>query len=147
MTLRFVVPGEPVSQGSMHSPKGTSKMLHSKRGRGRTVAQWRKAAKQEAHLVMRGRALIDGPVSVEVVFYLHRPISRPNAPYPDRKPDLDKLCRALGDSLEGVVLTQDSRIVHWSARKAYADEHSTGLPCTVVRVEEILSPPPRRIHL
>lgn len=134
MIVRFVVPGPPVPQGSMFSPKGTTKMLHSKRGRGRTVAQWRKAAKWSARQAMGRRKLIDGPVGVGVTFYLTRPTSRPDAECPDRKPDLDKLCRALGDALEGIVLTQDSRIVHWHATKKYADSHPQGIPCTVVNV-------------
>lgn len=140
MILRFTVLGPPVPQGSMFSPKGTTKMLHSKRGRGRTVAQWRKAAKWSARQAIGRRKLIDGPVSVGVTFYLTRPISRPKEefPYPDRKPDLDKLQRALGDALEGIVLTQDSRIVRWGACKLYADDHPQGITCSVVEVEEIL---------
>lgn len=139
MTIHFTVLGEPVPQGSMHSPKGSSKMLHSKRGRGRTVAQWRKAAKESAFLAMRRKKLIDGPVSVRVTFYLTRPISRPKEkyPYPDRKPDLDKLQRALGDALEGVVITQDSRIVHWDPWKRYSDDPLPRNPCTIVEVIEV----------
>jgi len=121
----------------MYSPKGTTKMLHSKRGRGRTVASWRKDARWEAHRAMGRRKLMDGSVSVEVAFYLKRPPSNPGAMYPKTKPDLDKLQRALGDALEGVVMTQDSRIVHWSARKLYADDHPQGIPCAVVKVEEL----------
>ena len=137
MIVRFVVPGDPVPQGSMYSPKGTTKMLHSKRGRGRTVKQWREAAKLMAHQAMKRRKLIDGPASVFVTFYLTRPVSRPNAPYPDRKPDLDKLQRALGDALEGVVLTQDSRIISWYSHKLYADDHPQGIPCAVIEVSEV----------
>ena len=87
---------------------------------------------------MKRRKLIDGPVSVSVSFYLKRPVSKPDALYPDTKPDLDKLCRALGDALEGVVITQDSRIVHWVASKWYADAHSQGIPCAVVSVDPLM---------
>ena len=138
MIVRFVVPLDPVPQGSMYSPKGTTKMLHSKRGKGRTVESWRKEAKECAFLAMRRKKIIDGPVSVRVTFYLTRPVSRANAEFPDRKPDLDKLERALGDALEGIVLTQDSRIVHWDARKLYADENPAGgVPCSAVTVTEV----------
>lgn len=125
-------------QGSMYSPKGTTKMLHSKRGKGRTVAQWRKEAKECAFLAMRRKKIIDGPVMGRVVFYLARPVSRPNAVFPDRKPDLDKLVRALGDALEGIVITQDSRIVHWHVWKLYADHNPAGgVPCSAVTVSEV----------
>ena len=137
MIVRFTVPGEPVPQGSMFSPKGTTKMFHSKKGKGRTVPQWRKDAQGEAREAMKGRKLIDGAVTVSVTFYLTRPVSRQDEAYPDRTPDLDKLCRALGDALEKVVLTQDSRIVRWHAPKLYADDHPQGIACTVVDAREV----------
>lgn len=86
---------------------------------------------------MGRRKLIDGPVSVSATFYLARQTSRPHEIYPDRKPDLDKLCRALGDALEGVILTQDSRIIRWYARKLYTDDHPQGITCSVIEVSEV----------
>jgi len=142
----FRVPGEPVPQGSMWSPKGSTAVLHSKRKskRGaelRSVAHYRKAVQHYASRAMLRRPLFDGAVTVSVLFYLSRPVSRPRSRfrYPDRKPDLDKLERALGDALEKVVVTQDSRIVEWHACKRYADDQvdHDAVPCTVVTMREV----------
>ena len=139
MIVRFTVPGQPVTQGSMAAVKtkgGKVKVIHSKKGKCQSVAQWRRVAKQAAHLAMRGRALMDGAVEVYAVFYVERPVSREGEPFPIWRLDLDKLERALGDALTGIVVTDDVRIVFWSARKSYADLHPQGIPCTVVGVKE-----------
>jgi Holliday junction resolvase RusA-like endonuclease len=46
-------------------------------------------------------------------------------------PDLDKLIRAVGDSLTGTVITDDSRIVRISARKLYAEGIEPGATISV----------------
>lgn len=70
---------------------------------------------------------VDAPVVVEAVFYMPRP-KRPRWALPATKPDTDKLQRAVGDGLERAgVLKNDSRIVAWASRKAYADtQHPLG---------------------
>ena len=102
-----------------------------------SVTQWRRVARMAAHSAMRGRKLIDGPVAVEVTFYLSRPAAQAKAKYPATGLDLDKLCRALGDALERVVVTNDARICAWSAVKLYADEAHNKVPQTVVTVREM----------
>jgi len=127
LRIAFSVPGQPVPQGSMAAITrgGRAVLVHSKRKRAdgskaMTVPQWRTIVGSHARIAMKGRKLLDGPVSVSAVFYLARP-KRPRCELPDTKPDLDKLQRALGDALEGTVLQQDSRIVHWDSRKVWAD--------------------------
>jgi Holliday junction resolvase RusA-like endonuclease len=63
---------------------------------------------------------IDEPCELIVNFYMPKPASVKRS-LPTVSPDLDKLIRAVGDSLtdSGVVL-DDSRIVRISARKLYA---------------------------
>ncbi len=127
--IEFWIPGAPVTQGSMASfvdRDGRVHTVHSKRasktGQTReTVESWRLRAKHHARAAMRGRPIIDGPVQVTAKFMIPR-VQRPRCDMPDTKPDLDKLCRALGDALEGVVVLQDSRIVRWSAAKVWTDE-------------------------
>jgi Holliday junction resolvase RusA-like endonuclease len=51
------------------------------------------------------------------------------------RPDLDKLIRAVGDALTGVLWTDDAQIVTWSTGKGYVDSD----PCmrlSVMIVEE-----------
>lgn len=61
------------------------------------------------------------PVEVTAVFYLPRPKTVKRL-WPSVAPDLDKLCRALGDALsvDSPALADDSLIVRWHATKAYA---------------------------
>jgi crossover junction endodeoxyribonuclease RusA len=80
------------------------------------------------------RPILLGPVSVRVTFAFPRPKShfrtgknahllRDDHPfYKQGKPDTDKLQRAIGDSLTGVVMRDDSQIVHWNVRKLYDDQ-------------------------
>ena len=71
---------------------------------------------------------------VQAVFHLPRPKSvRSALPTSKSSYDLDKLCRALGDALEGAgVLKNDSRITTWHARKHYAEADDNGPAITGV---------------
>lgn len=91
-------------------------------------AQWRHAIELAVLEAGRPRAPIAGAaVSVQAVFYLHRP-QKPEHSHPiGRVGDLDKLLRAVGDALTGVYYADDSQIVDWSACKLYADsDHPEG---------------------
>lgn len=82
---------------------------------------------------MEGQELILGPVLVTATFTFPRPKShyrtgknahllRDDAPhYKTGHPDLDKLQRAIGDSLTGIVVRDDKQIVAWNTVKSYAD--------------------------
>ena len=76
---------------------------------------------------------LDGPLEVEATFYFERP-RRPKFDAPAVKPDLDKLCRALGDALTAAeIVTDDARIVTWHAHKTYG---SPGVSIHYVRSAE-----------
>lgn len=63
---------------------------------------------------------LDGPVSLTVLFELPRPKSlRQKDVAHTKRPDLDKLVRAIGDALTGVVYRDDSQVVDIRASKAY----------------------------
>ena len=123
----FWVYGTPQTQGSMRAfvigkravMTSTNKQLKS----------WRQRVAQAARDVGWGDELIDGPVSVMMVFYVARPRShfnakglKTNAPElpASHVGDLDKLVRAIGDALTGVIWTDDRRIVSIVAEKHYA---------------------------
>lgn len=76
---------------------------------------------------------LDEPVAVACDFYLPSP-ARPRWWLPAVKPDLDKLVRAVLDSLaDAGVLKNDSRVVEFGrTRKLYADElHPPGVAVVV----------------
>jgi crossover junction endodeoxyribonuclease RusA len=144
--IRFSVRGLPVQQGSARAfvipGKGGAKaraiITHDTR---RDLGGWRHAIASAAQATSPS-PLWDGPVGVEVVFVLPQPkyrsgwVGRGKARhrvqvYPDRIPDLDKLCRAALDSLTNVIFTDDSRVVDLCAQKRYGDP---GAQFTVYRI-------------
>ncbi len=70
-------------------------------------------------------------VSVSLTFWLTRPKSVKRE-YATGTYDLDKLTRAVLDSLQDKVLTNDNLVVDLTARKNYADNHESGVLVTVV---------------
>ncbi|MDP7337683.1 MAG: RusA family crossover junction endodeoxyribonuclease [Vicinamibacterales bacterium] len=66
----------------------------------------------------------DQAVAVELRFALPRPKSLPKKVVEHlKKPDLDKLTRAVLDALTGVLFKDDSQVVEIVASKTYAADH------------------------
>jgi Holliday junction resolvase RusA-like endonuclease len=129
--ISFTAYGIPTTQGSSRAfVRGKrAVVVHDKKPE---LMSWRSVIAAEAAKAMAGRAPIDAPVSITATFYLPRPESAPRRrTLPDRKPDLDKLARALGDSVEGICYATDSRIVEWHLAKRY------GAPARVEVVVEL----------
>ena len=62
---------------------------------------------------------IDVPIKVTARFFMPKP-NKPMFDTPATAPDLDKLCRAVGDGLEQAgVIKNDSRITTWVASKHF----------------------------
>ena len=134
MTVSFFVAGTPRPKGSMRSvpyQRKDGKMGVRVFNDNPATKQWQDLVRIRAKEAMRGRDPIDGPVSVTATFLMPQ-LKRPRK-RPDRKPDLDKLVRAVLDSLEGVAFTNDSRVTSLTARKYYAEGESE--PGVVVKVE------------
>jgi Holliday junction resolvase RusA-like endonuclease len=126
VSVQFTVPGLPAPQGSK-TPWGTEANPRTR--------PWRAAVTAEAAEAMRtrGASLFTGPVLLDVVFSFTRPKShygtgrnadrlKPGAPrFHASKPDADKLARAIGDSLTGVVFRDDSQIGRLTVSKVYGD--------------------------
>lgn len=120
--LSFDVLGEPASQGSHSVINGRIVQVNSAKHK-----KWRNAVVFAAlDLLSEDWKPIDEPVSLEVIFYLPRP-STVSRSFPSVTPDLDKLVRAVGDSLtDAGVLSDDSRIITIHASKLYADDRGSG---------------------
>ena len=111
------VTGDPASQGSHAIMNGRIIQVNSSKHKA-----WRKAIVQEAIATLPDDwQPIDEPCELIVNFYMPKPASVKRS-LPTVSPDLDKLIRAVGDSLtdSGIVI-DDSRIVRISARKLYAE--------------------------
>jgi hypothetical protein len=139
--VSFTVRGTPAPQGSkralVHRSTGRAVVMESA---GQGLKDWRsdvKAAALNAMLPCQaciGRechcdrpARIDplsGPLAVSVAFTLPKPKSAPKTrrTYPCKRPDLDKLVRAVLDAMTGIVFADDAQVVRLSARKCYPCE-------------------------
>jgi crossover junction endodeoxyribonuclease RusA len=106
------------------------RVVHDSDGK---VPAWQEKVKSAAQTAMFGLEPMRGPVMVAMTFTLPRPPSVPEKkrPYPCVAPDLDKLARAVGDALTGVVYVDDSLIVNLHLYKRY------GTPGVVVTIGEI----------
>src|SRR3990172_3877538 len=105
-TIGFFVSGVPAAQGSMRSPKA-GVVLHSS-GK---LKVWRELVGWKANEAIAGRPLMEGPLALEAQFDFARPKRGHGGElWKATTPDLDKLLRALGDAMEGVVYRNDAQI-------------------------------------
>lgn len=127
--LEFVVNGVPVPQGSMRRSKHGA-IIHSSA----KLKAWRNAVRDAAILEAKrqGWRTCDAPCALSLTFLVPAP-KRPMHPgHASTKPDLDKLVRGIGDALEGVVYSNDSRVVSINAGKYPCNPRSA---CVRVCVE------------
>ena len=125
--VSFSVTGDPASQGSHAIMQGRIVQVNSSKHKA-----WRKAiALAATEALPSDWTPIDDPCELVVNFYMPKPKSV-TRPLPSVSPDLDKLIRAVGDSLtDSGVVADDSRIVRISARKLYAEGIEPGATISV----------------
>lgn len=113
------VPGAPAPQGSkaFKGIRGGKAILIES---SKAVGPWRERIALTAHSHAAG--LLPPPVSVGLEFVMPRPKSAPkrSTPAAIKRPDIDKLARAVLDALTGVWLEDDSHVVCLRATKRIA---------------------------
>ncbi len=132
MSWRFFVPGVP-------APKGSSRAFFVK-ALGRAVITnanaktkpWEQAVRAEAANAMRGGSPTMAPIVFGVEFLFARPKGhfrangavKPGAPMRHtKKPDLDKLVRAMLDAATGLLFVDDSQVFRLgSCEKRYVSD-------------------------
>jgi|SRR5688500_3022243 len=118
------IAGHPRPQGSKTS-FGNGRMRESSK----YVKEWRRTMTLFAASQFLGHAPLEGPLAVVLDFVMPRPKAlstrKPTPPHTHR-PDLDKLMRAVGDSLKDAhVYRDDSQIVTAQIRKRTAQPGET----------------------
>ena len=115
--LELFVPGRPAPQGSKRHVGGGVMVESSK-----AVAPWRTTVAWHAAQTYRG-APLDGAVWAGLTFVMPRPAATPKRSTPQavKRPDLDKLTRAVFDALSGVVWRDDSQVIQVVASKRLAE--------------------------
>jgi crossover junction endodeoxyribonuclease RusA len=134
--LTVTVLGVPVPQGSLKFI-GNRRVTHNNVEK---LRPWRDTVAWHVREDMAAEDVptLEGPVEVRATFTLPRPKSAPRHRWaPDRKPDLDKLARALLDALvAGGAVVDDAQVVSLLVSKVYpADGNLPGVTFTVAPAE------------
>ena len=113
ISTHFFVPGRAVPQGSLKFING-----HAIHVRANDLAVWRATIANCARHAQVGKA--QEGVEINVIFQLARPktVKRKE---PHKRPDIDKLARAVLDALTGVAYEDDEQVVKLTASKEYAE--------------------------
>lgn len=131
-SLTVTVLGEPIPQGSLRAV-----------GRGRLISDntrlrpWRDTVAWHVWQALADTGIeepLQGPLQMRAMFTLPRPKSAPRKRWaPDRKPDLDKLLRALLDACTaGGAWADDAQVVSAIASKVYSvDGNLPGVTFTI----------------
>lgn len=129
--ISFQVHGLPVPQGSTRAWVLHGKPVITSSAKG--LGTWRRLVADVAQNYAPAEPW-EGPVGIELHFGLPKPKSAPKRRrvWPDKRPDLDKLTRAVLDALTYVVFADDSQVIEIVASKDY------GAPGVVVDVRRIL---------
>jgi len=129
-TVKFDVSSRPVPQGSMRAFVVNNKPILTSTSKG--LKDWRRLVMSEAQRHISEH--FDGPVAITLHFRLPKPKSAPKKrrTLPDKRPDLDKLVRAVLDALTHVIMIDDSQVVALTATKDYGSP-----PGVSIQVDEI----------
>lgn len=114
--VRFVVDAEPRSQGSMtavyNRKLGVARVRHNAAP---ALSLWRSQCREAAR--MAKAEIWEGPIGIRISFGIRAPQDKRHG-YPKR-PDLDKLVRAVLDALTGTCYIDDSQVVLIEAQKVW----------------------------
>ena len=121
--ISFFVAGEPAPKGSTKSFYTGGKVITTNANR--RTKDWEMRIATEAQREGWGSTIQHIPTgkAVRIVarFLLQRPKSLPKKVVHDvKKPDLDKLIRAVLDGIAGILIEDDSQVVDIRATKQYA---------------------------
>jgi crossover junction endodeoxyribonuclease RusA len=121
MGFETFVPGRPAAQGSKRHVGGGRLVEQSK-----AVAPWRTLVSW--HVAQKWtEGPLDGPVRVVLMFVMPRPSSTSKRLTPPavKRPDIDKMQRAILDALTAICWVDDSQVVDIHATKRLAEVDET----------------------
>lgn len=117
--VTFTVTGIPIPQGSKKAFRvGNRINLVEANPR---LKLWRALITDHANRVNEHGILFAKPITLDLVFVMPKPV-KPKFQLPAVKPDLDKLVRAVNDSLTGSLIRDDSLVCVLHAEKRYETE-------------------------
>jgi Holliday junction resolvase RusA-like endonuclease len=146
--LEFFVEGDPIPQGSVKAFKAKSGVVITTNDSSGRLGRWRGDIRSVARPLRPGGECLEGSIAVAVDFLFTRPKShflpvtrsrpepvlRHDVPiWHTQKPDVDRLLRAVLDSLTAVLYQDDSQVVICHVTKRWG--RSAG---AVITVSEVL---------
>jgi len=141
--LMFHTYGTPAPQGSKKGfgLKGSNR-VRIVDSNASTLAPWRETVKNGAVKAMGSPLMLDEPLQVELHFTMPKPASAPKTRriFPRRKPDIDKLIRAILDSLtDAGAFHDDSQVISLIAAKHFPieDEGALSAPGVMIMVRQL----------
>jgi crossover junction endodeoxyribonuclease RusA len=121
--IQFRVMGEPIPQGSIRAfitKSGRPILTHSNRN----LKEWRQRIAHEGQAKRPPQWNMDNAILINIDFFMPRPKSLPKKVVEDiKRPDLDKLVRAVLDGLTSIYYNDDSQVVGIFASKKYAGKN------------------------
>ena len=138
--IKFFVAGEPVPQGSTKSfyIKKIEKVVTTHGNKSTGV--WRQRIATEAQRAQMSDYFFSADrkyaYSITLIFKFTKPKSIPKKViYNTKRPDIDKLIRAVLDGITNVLIPDDSLVVAITSKKEYAGENETpGLMVSLTRL-------------
>lgn len=135
MEFSFRVHGRPAAQGSKRHV-GNGRFIEASK----YLPAWRAAVTAAAieTKILADWSTVEGPVEASFVFHISRPASVKSSdrPLPVKPPDVDKLARAVCDSLtDAGVWADDGQVVKLTAEKVYVDAEESGVSISVKTVD------------
>lgn len=135
MSVRFVVPGQPVGKGRPRIGKVGN---HARMFTPAKTVSYEGLIAHEASQAMAGRDLFEGPCDVRMVIECMVPASWSQKKQrqalagdirPTTKPDVDNIVKAIFDGINGVVWKDDVQVCELGLTKRYSTT-----PCVAVMV-------------
>ena len=128
--LTIVVLGEAATQGSVKAVvnKNTGRPMVKKDNEKRQN-EWRANVRDEVRRARDGADPMEGPVVLAITITRPKPVSAPKRKpsWPWKKPDWDKLARAISDGLkDGGAYKDDAQVVRGMVTKSYPLSSSGG---------------------
>lgn len=116
------------------APKGSVTAFKTKAGRPfvttqrtKNLKEWQAAIQSVMQFEWK-RGLLQGPVAVKLSFRMLKPKSaRKSDCWVAKRPDIDKLARAVLDGMTGIVFRDDGQVAQLIVSKHYADDTGPGV--------------------
>ena len=136
MKIHIEIEGQPTPKGRPRFSRRSGHVYTTKKTRD---AESTLKTKINLYKIENSLEMIFEPIDISITFFLRRPKYMSTKKYPDekiphtKKPDLDNLTKTVLDSLNGILIGDDSQIYRCQTIKYYTAKNEN--PKTIIEVE------------